>query len=114
FVLGYGLIGVTLALLEFGVWSLVCAQLGQTTLGAVLSLSFRREAIGVAFSKQAASQLLHFGAGFSLARIANYLANQGDNLIVGRFLGADALGIYGRSYQFVMIPANLIGSVLDR
>src|SRR5690606_4465530 len=68
----------------------------------------------VAFSKQAASQLLHFGAGFSLARIANYLANQGDNLIVGRFLGADALGIYGRSYQFVMIPANLIGSVLDR
>lgn len=114
FVLGYGLIGVTLALLDIGVWSLVCAQLGQTVLGAVLSLSIRREAIGVAFPRAAASQLLFFGTGFSLARIANYLANQGDNLIVGRFLGADALGIYGRSYQFVMIPVNLIGSVLDR
>jgi len=60
------------------------------------------------------SDHLYFGSGFTLARIANYTALQGDNLIVGRCLGAEALGLYGRAYQMMVMPAQLFGSVLDR
>ncbi|HTF28020.1 MAG TPA: oligosaccharide flippase family protein, partial [Flavitalea sp.] len=38
----------------------------------------------------------------------------GDNLVVGRMLGAAALGIYGRAYQFMVMPAGLFGNALDK
>ncbi len=112
--LGYGAVGITFAALGAGVWSLAYAQLGQITLQALLVALARRDALGLAFSRPAAARLLRFGAGFSLARLANYAANQADNVVVGRGLGADALGAYGRAYQFMMLPANLIGTVLDK
>jgi PST family polysaccharide transporter len=49
-----------------------------------------------------------------MARVANYAANQADNLVVARYLGANALGIYGRAYQLLVTPATLVGQGLDR
>lgn len=114
FAIGYGATGVTLAALGLGVWALVGANLGQTLLSTALLVYTRRDAIGFAFSRAESSTLLNYGVGHSLARIANYLANQADNLVVGRFLGADALGMYTRAYQLMMTPTNLVGTVLDR
>ena len=70
--------------------------------------------MGFSLNKQALRHLLTYGAGFSLARIANCVALRGDQLVVGRWLGADALGIYSRAYCFVGLPANLFGTVVDR
>ncbi|TGQ03855.1 oligosaccharide flippase family protein, partial [Mesorhizobium sp. M00.F.Ca.ET.217.01.1.1] len=44
----------------------------------------------------------------------NYLATQADRLVVGRWLGADALGLYGLSSQLMTTPAVIVGQVLDR
>lgn len=114
FVVGFGMVAITLALLGFGVWSLVAGQLGQATLRAAMILWLRREHIGIGWSRAEARDLLSYGTGHSLARVANYMATQGDNLVIGRFLGADALGLYTRAYQFMMLPTNLIGTVLNR
>lgn len=111
YIIGYGLVGIVFALYDAGVWALVAAQLGHTMLSTLLLLYVQRDRLGFAYSRTEAHHLLSFGAGFSLARIANYLANQADNLVVGRYLGADALGIYGRAYQFFMLPANLVGTI---
>src|SRR5439155_16638905 len=59
-------------------------------------------------------ELLYFGGGFTLARVGNYIAGQGDNVVVGRWLGASALGIYSLAYQLITAPAILVGQVLDR
>lgn len=114
FVLGYGLVSIVLALLGWGVWALVFGHLGQTLVHAALVIALRSDAAGIAFTKAAAMRLLVFGTGHSLARLANYTATQADNIVVGRGLGAEALGVYGRAYQFLMLPTNLIGAVLDR
>jgi O-antigen/teichoic acid export membrane protein len=58
-------------------------------------------------------ELLFFGGGLTVARIANNLALQGDNLVVGRWLGPAALGLYGRAYQLMSVPAVLLGQALD-
>jgi PST family polysaccharide transporter len=55
-----------------------------------------------------------FGGGFTIARIGNYLSGEADNLVVGRFLGAEALGLYSRAYYLMSVPASLFGQVLDR
>jgi O-antigen/teichoic acid export membrane protein len=113
YAIGYGLIGVTTALLHWGVWALVAAQMAQTLLKTIVLLSqypprFRHFADRVAFS-----DLMYFGGGFTMARIANYVALNGDDMTVGRFLGPAALGFYGRAYALMSAPAYGFGTVLD-
>jgi O-antigen/teichoic acid export membrane protein len=113
YALGYGVIGVTAALLHWGVWALVAAQLAQTILKTIVLLSrhpprFRHFADRTAFG-----DLMYFGGGFTMARIANYVALNGDDMTVGRFLGPTALGYYGRAYALMSAPAYGFGTVLD-
>jgi PST family polysaccharide transporter len=63
--------------------------------------------------RRAFRELMYFGGGFTAARIANYIALNGDNMTVGRFLGPSALGYYGRAYSLMSAPAYGFGTVLD-
>jgi O-antigen/teichoic acid export membrane protein len=80
----------------------------------VMLLAVRPPALRPLPSWPAFLELMGFGAGFTTARVANFLANQGDNLVVGRTLGPEALGIYTRAYQLMAVPTTLFGDVLDR
>ncbi|MEO7239388.1 MAG: lipopolysaccharide biosynthesis protein [Gemmatimonadales bacterium] len=114
YALGYGLVGILLAWAGWGVWALVAAQITQTALNTAILLAFRPPALRPLPSWRAFVELMDFGAGFTVARVANFLANQGDNLVVGRMLGPQALGIYTRAYQLMAVPTTLFGDVLDR
>jgi O-antigen/teichoic acid export membrane protein len=59
-------------------------------------------------------ELLRFGSGFTLARIFNYGASQGDNFVVGRVLGIEALGYYGRAFKLMMIPVTYFASIVTK
>jgi PST family polysaccharide transporter len=63
--------------------------------------------------RQAFKDLAYFGGGFTVARLANYAAVYGDNVVTGRFLGPAALGYYGRAYSLMSAPAYAFGTVLD-
>lgn len=114
FSLGYGLVAILLALMDFGTWALVGGVIAQNVLKSTLLLLAKPHPIGLGFDLSALRELTFFGGGFTLGRIANYIALQGDNLIIGRWLGSEALGIYGRAYQLMSMPALLFGQVLDK
>ena len=114
FALGYGAVGIALAYAGWGPWALVVAQLVQTTIRVAIVNVLNRRARGPGFNMASARALLWFGTGFSIARFSNFMAQQLDNVVVGRWMGAEALGLYGRAYQFLMLPANLIGASADR
>lgn len=111
---GYGVVSIVLVLLGFGYWALVWAHVAQQSLRTALFLSTTRHPMGLKLRCREAKDLLYFGLGFSLAKIANYAANQGDNLIIGRYLTADELGEYGRGYQLMVMPAYFFGRVVDK
>jgi PST family polysaccharide transporter len=113
-VLGYGVVGVVMALHGFAAWSLVGAHLAQTGLKTVLLLVMRPHPVWPLLERRACAELLSFGGGFTASRLSNYLAGQGEHLVIGRCLGAVALGVYGRAYQLMAGPAVLFGNVLDR
>lgn len=114
YVAGYGVIGILLALAGTGTWALVGALLGQAACKTSLLLANRREALGpITWVAAEVRQMLRFSIGLSLAKLSNQLAQQGDNLIVGRMLGAEALGVYGRAYQSSTMPAGLFSGVAD-
>ncbi len=112
--IGYGIIGIILAVLGFGVWALVGAHLARAIVKAAISLYAQPHPKRPQFERLAFQELMFFGGGFTLAKFLNYTAHQGDNIVVGRWLGAEALGLYGRAYQLLVVPVNLMGSVLDR
>lgn len=114
YAIGYGAVGVVLGYLGWGVWALVVASLAQSFLLTVFLLYIQPFPKRLGFERKAFNELIFFGGGFTMAKIANFLATQGDNLIVGRLLGARALGLYGRAYQFMVMPASLFGNALDK
>jgi O-antigen/teichoic acid export membrane protein len=113
YTVGFGLVGPALAWQGYGVWALVMAQLIYIGVNTILVWVARRPLIGLWPERRAFHELAYFGGGVTLARTFAYLALQGDNLVVGRWLGPVALGFYGRAYQLMSAPATAIGDVLD-
>lgn len=116
YAVGYGIVGVTLAATGAGVWALVGAHLMRSVISTIALLATGRYGLRPGFNLTAFRELLVFGGGFTVAHGFNYLARQGDNFVAARWLGAAALGAYGRAYQLVGFPVNqltmVIGEVL--
>jgi O-antigen/teichoic acid export membrane protein len=111
--LGYGLVGVALAWNGAGVWALVGANMAQAVVNTALLVIARPPSVRLRIDWAACRELASFGGGFTAAKIGNRIALQGDNLVVGRWLGAEALGIYGRAYHLMAMPAALFGDIVD-
>jgi O-antigen/teichoic acid export membrane protein len=114
YIFGYGLAGILFAYNNLGVWSLVFAYIAQATIKtATLSLYIKnRSKWGV--GKLEAMQISRFGAGDTLGQVANFGANQLDNILIGKLLGVEMLGAYGRAYQITIMPVNMIGGVIQK
>jgi O-antigen/teichoic acid export membrane protein len=111
---GYGLVGVVLALLGFGPWALVSGQIMQALLRATILLRAYPPRLHPSPTWGCFRDLMGFGMGLSVARLGVTLANQADNLVVGRWLGVVALGLYSRAYQLMSVPTALLGDVFDK
>ena len=110
---GYGAVGIGLAAYGARQWALVGAAAAQAILMTLAMQRFGRAPLRPGFEPRAAGELMTFSGGFLLARAGNYAAGQGDNLVVARWLGAGALGVYDRAYQLMAAPAMLLGQALD-
>ena len=114
FAVGFLMVAPALTLLDFGVYALVGAYLAQQAVRTALLLWGSPHEMKPMFERRAVGELLFFGAGFSVAKLANYFATQADNMVVARWLGPTALGHYAYAYQLMASPATLFGQILDR
>ena len=114
YIVGYACIGVFLAWQGYGVWALVAANLSQVTLRTIAMYLATRHSLRPGLDLRATKDLLSFGFGHSLAQVALVLSQQGDNMVVGRWLGSAALGIYGRAYSLMVMPATVFGKIVNR
>lgn len=105
---------IVLALNGWGVWSLVVAQLVLKSVKLIVVMMVAPRCRGGQVSWTHVRYLAHMGFGFSLGRLLNFCSLQGDNFIVGRLLGTEALGIYNRAYQLMTLPAMYVGQVFER
>jgi O-antigen/teichoic acid export membrane protein len=111
---GFGVCGVGAAWAGAGVWALVAAHYAAalTALGllAVFHARFRL----VAPDRGILRDLLAYGGGVTIGKFINHIALEVDNIVVARLSGAAMLGLYGRAYQLMAMPGNLLGEALDR
>jgi len=114
YIIGYGVVGISLALMKKGVWALVIAIVVQSFIYVIIIFSCSSHSILPLFSKKDFNELLNIGGGFTIGRIFNLAAIQGDNFVVGRLLGTEVLGLYSRAYQLIILPVNYFAHVLDK
>jgi PST family polysaccharide transporter len=115
----FGFLGtaVFLAAAGFGAVSLVWGQIVQAAISAVTIYALVRHDVRPrrpSVMLRSARRLFGFGSAYSLSQVGNWVATQGDNLVVTSTLGPASLGIYSRAYQLLVQPAVLIGSVADK
>jgi O-antigen/teichoic acid export membrane protein len=56
--------------------------------------------------------MIHFGGTLTLNGLVAYVAYNAEKVMIGRFWGADAIGIYGRGYQLINIPTGTLNSAV--
>ncbi len=110
----YGGFAIFFALAGLGAWSLVFAHIAQAAVKTISLLIIKRIPLSLNVTMSSVKDLLFLGTGFTLSRVVNNFALQGDNFVVSRALGSFSLGFYNRAYQLLLVPTNLIGSVLDK
>lgn len=111
-----GILGIFLALHGLGVWSLVTQLIVYTLLNTLLLWILSGWRPRLHFSRSDIKDIWSFSANMAGANFVNYIARNVDSLLIGRFLGAQALGYYSLAYKLMMIPVQnitwAIGKVL--
>lgn len=110
----YGGVAVFFAKLGYGAWTLVYANLIKLLYRAVAFVIAEKINFRFMVDKESAKSLLYFGGGHTLARIFNYIANNGDSFVINKTLGKVDLGNYTKAHSLLNYPATLIGQSLDQ
>ena len=100
-----GVISVILALFGFGAWSLVWGQLGGVLISSIVLWIIFPWRPTLEFDFRNALTLITYGMKYIGTDILSVLLLNLDYLLVGRYLGAAALGVYVLAYR---IPELLI------
>ena len=111
---GSGLIGVGMAYSGFGVWSIVCQILSFTLFNAILLWGLSPWRPKFEFAKSDIKDIFHFSSHLTGSNIVNYFARNIDKLLIGKFLGAQALGYYSLAYKIMLYPLENITTVLTK
>ncbi|MDT5271643.1 MAG: hypothetical protein QOH49_3829 [Acidobacteriota bacterium] len=106
-------IGLVLARLGFRYWALVYMRLATgifTTLGVLLACGWRP---GRPRWSAEVRPLLTFGSHLTGLGVLAYLTRYADNLLIGWFSGARALGFYYKAYQMLLVPSQQFSTPLS-
>jgi len=113
YVCGYALVGIGLALRHYGVWALAWATLAQTAVKTAMLLMISPHPMRPCLARAETRQLLNFGVGMTLDRLASFAAQKADYFVVARWLGPTALGFYSRAFQLMCLPIYQLSAILN-
>ena len=105
----YVALAIPLAATGAGVWSLVVAEVGAAIVLCAAFLSLAPERIPFAWDGTCARDVLASGWGFLVQGGLGVISDTVDRLVVGRVLGATALGYYTMAYRIGDLPYQALG-----
>jgi O-antigen/teichoic acid export membrane protein len=105
-------VGVVMALLNFGYWSLVGMALTGPAVSTLVLWLRVRWTPGKPVRNSGIRSMLNLGGTATAENIIIYVGYNADRFLLGRFAGATLLGLYGRAYQLVNLPLQYLSSSL--
>jgi O-antigen/teichoic acid export membrane protein len=96
----------------YGYWALVAMTVSSPLIATIGLWVATRWVPGMPHRRAGIRSMMRFGGTLTLNGLVAYAAYNAEKVLIGRFWGTDAIGIYGRAYQLVNIPtANLNSAV---
>ena len=114
YLLGYGGVGILLALYQAGVWALIIAQICQYLLTAVLATGRANCPCRPRWHTPAIRHLLSFGSRVTLISFLEFLGANLDVLLMGKYFPKAHIGIYNKGKMLSQLPLYYITLSLGR
>ena len=102
-------VAIALAWAGFGVWALVISNITWTLTLTLITFSVARFSLVPAITSHM-RDLLKVSMGLSVVGTLTVFSSQAARFVIGRALGADALGIFSRANRVLEFPKKLMGS----
>jgi teichuronic acid exporter len=109
-----GGLGMVLALMKFGVWSLVAMQIAADTFQIIIYYWTIKWRPSFAFSKQRFRELFGFGAHIAINNSIKALSENVDQILLGRQAGASPLGIYAMAHRLCRYPLEKLWAIFGK
>jgi teichuronic acid exporter len=109
-----GLVGLTMAYLGFGVWSLVWMSLSENIINMVqywVKSSWRPEFF---FDRKLYRYHFNFGYKLTLVNLLEVLYKNLNQIVIGKFFSFDQLGFYSRAQSMKQLPVDSITTALNK
>jgi PST family polysaccharide transporter len=105
-----GVVAISMALAGFGYWAVVASVITGPlvlTIGAWVASGW---VPGLPRDVRAVYPMLRFGGTVTLNALVVYAAYNLDKVLLGRYYGAAALGLYGKAYELINLPMRIINT----
>src|SRR5687768_15979838 len=107
------LTGIFLAYKGYGYWAVVISTV-LTPVLSTISLWFICDWRPLFIFKFSESRpFLKFGLAITGFDLINYFSRNADNMLIGKYLGAAALGLYSKAYQLLLLPITQLRDPLN-
>lgn len=106
-------VAVALAAVFDSYWALVFGPASGTLVTAIGAWFAARWVPGPPRWATGVWPMLAFGGGITVSSVANYSARHADNVLLGRFAGSYALGIYTKAYSLLLMPLREADAVIS-
>jgi O-antigen/teichoic acid export membrane protein len=107
-------VALVLAATGFGAWAIVVQALAAAAIGSVLLWRMSSWRPQFVYSLESLRTLGSFGGKTLIARIMSYLNLNADNLLVGKYIGSTALGVYAVAYNVMFLPLARITAPIQQ
>lgn len=108
-----GLVATLAAALALqNVWAIVVGQIVAAGARVLASYALAEQRPKLRMAREIALELLRYGRWVGASSVLLFLLVQGDNLFIGKLIGATALAHYAWAYQLANLPALFITQIL--
>lgn len=105
---------ITLCLLGWRYWALVGGTLASALSSTILTVFFCPWIPDRPYCGTSVRDMLKFGGHVTGSNMVNYFSKNTDNILIGKYIGSDALGLYGKAYDLYMTPLSQVRGPLTQ
>ena len=96
----------------YGYWALVAMTVAQPLIATTAFWLFTAWVPGMPCRRAGIGSMVRFGGTLTVNGLLVYVASNFEKVLLGRFWGAEAIGIYGRAYQLIRIPTDTLNGAI--
>jgi PST family polysaccharide transporter len=98
----------------YGYWALTAMPVASPLVASIGMWLTAGWVPGMPRRRAGIRSMLQFGGILTLNGLVAYVAYNAEKVMIGRFWGADAIGIYGRAYQLATFPTDNLNSAVGQ